>query len=110
MEPPPTSFLYLIRARSGSIPVVSQSMRKLIVPVGALAECHQQGAEVGVAEPELAERLGVGSDRLGRVRRVADDDLLGEEDDLDRVLVRLDVESAVLAQEFQQIKTGQIAS
>ena len=30
-----TSFLYLIRARSGSMPVVSQSIKKPIVPVGA---------------------------------------------------------------------------
>src|SRR3990167_10669894 len=33
--PPPTSFLYLTSASSGSIPVVSQSIKKLIVPVGA---------------------------------------------------------------------------
>src|ERR1700730_12888908 len=33
--PPPTSFLYLISARSGSMPVVSQSIMKPIVPVGA---------------------------------------------------------------------------
>ncbi len=34
-RPPPTSFLYLTRARSGSIPVVSQSIISPIVPVGA---------------------------------------------------------------------------
>src|SRR6266705_6923616 len=33
--PPPTSFLYLISARSGSMPVVSQSIMKPMVPVGA---------------------------------------------------------------------------
>ena len=33
--PPPTSFLYLTSAISGSTPVVSQSIMKLIVPVGA---------------------------------------------------------------------------
>ena len=33
--PPPASCLYLTRAMSGSMPVVSQSIRKLIVPVGA---------------------------------------------------------------------------
>src|SRR6185437_9410088 len=33
--PPPTSFLYLTRARSGSMPVVSQSIMKPMVPVGA---------------------------------------------------------------------------
>src|SRR5579862_9153303 len=35
MTPPPTNFLYLTNARSGSIPVVSQSIMKPIVPVGA---------------------------------------------------------------------------
>jgi hypothetical protein len=33
--PPPTSFLYLTSAMSGSTPVVSQSIMKPIVPVGA---------------------------------------------------------------------------
>ena len=35
MFPPPTNFLTLTRPRSGSIPVVSQSIIKPIVPVGA---------------------------------------------------------------------------
>ena len=33
--PPPASCLYLTKAMSGSIPVVSQSIMKLMVPVGA---------------------------------------------------------------------------
>ena len=33
--PPPTSFLYLTSAMSGSMPVVSQSIMKAMVPVGA---------------------------------------------------------------------------
>ena len=33
--PPPTSSLYLTSEKSGSTPVVSQSMRNEIVPVGA---------------------------------------------------------------------------
>ena len=33
--PPPTSFLAFVSARSGSIPVVSQSIIRPIVPVGA---------------------------------------------------------------------------
>src|SRR5437763_17119849 len=36
ITPPPTSFLYLISARSGSIPVVSQSIMNPMVPVGAI--------------------------------------------------------------------------
>ena len=35
IEPPPTSFLNLTSARSGSTPVVSQSIIRPIVPVGA---------------------------------------------------------------------------
>ena len=34
--PPPTSRLYFVRATSGSMPVVSQSIMKLMVPVGAI--------------------------------------------------------------------------
>ena len=33
--PPPASFLNLIRAKSGSTPVVSQSIKRPMVPVGA---------------------------------------------------------------------------
>ena len=36
--PPPTSFLYLTSAMSGSMPVVSQSIMKAMVPVGASTE------------------------------------------------------------------------
>ena len=36
--PPPTSFLYLTSAMSGSTPVVSQSIMNAIVPVGASTE------------------------------------------------------------------------
>ncbi len=35
MEPPPTIFLNLTRLKSGSMPVVSQSIMKPMVPVGA---------------------------------------------------------------------------
>src|SRR6266581_1797996 len=38
ITPPPTSHLYLTRAMSGSIPVVSQSIMKAIVPVGAMTD------------------------------------------------------------------------
>ena len=35
IEPPPTSFLNLTSEKSGSMPVVSQSIMKPMVPVGA---------------------------------------------------------------------------
>ena len=38
IDPPPTSFLNLTNEKSGSIPVVSQSIIKPIVPVGARTE------------------------------------------------------------------------
>ncbi len=49
--PPPTSFLYLTRARSGSTPVVSQSIMKPIVPVG------REHGRLRVPEPVLPARL-----------------------------------------------------
>ena len=36
MSPPPTSRFDLTSEKSGSMPVVSQSIMKLIVPVGAI--------------------------------------------------------------------------
>ena len=79
--------------------------------VGVVGEAvrHQQRAEVGVAEAELAEAVGVLGDLLGRVAGEADDDLLGEEDDVDRVLEVLDVEAAVLAAELHQVERGEVA-
>jgi len=38
MEPPPTSFLNFTKEKSGSTPVVSQSIMKPMVPVGASTE------------------------------------------------------------------------
>src|SRR6266571_5230480 len=38
ITPPPTSHLYLTSAMSGSIPVVSQSIMKAMVPVGAMTD------------------------------------------------------------------------
>src|SRR5450756_1659355 len=38
IDPPPTSFLNLTREKSGSMPVVSQSIMKPMVPVGASTE------------------------------------------------------------------------
>ncbi len=79
--------------------------------VGVVGETvgHQQGAEVGVAEAELAEAVGVLGDLLGRVAGEADDDLLGEEDDVDGVLEFGAVEAAVLAAELHQVEGGEVA-
>ena len=52
--PPPTSSLYLTSEKSGSMPVVSQSIRNEIVPVGR--EHRRLGVAVAV---ELADRDGL---------------------------------------------------
>src|SRR5207237_1021716 len=128
ISPPPTSFFDLTSEKSGSTPVVSQSIMKLIVPVGAsTVACalrkpwispassasshafrHAVSRSSGAAS-ELAERLRVALDLGRRIRRVADEDLLREEDDDDRVLERLDVELAVLAAELHQVQRGEVA-
>ena len=74
-----------------------------------MAERHQHGAEVGVAEPELAEGARCLGDCLGRVVGVADEDLLRAEHDFDRVLEPGDVEAAVLGEERQQIEAREVA-
>ena len=67
----------------------------LLAVVGQ-AERHEHGAEVGVAQAELAEGPGGLGDLLGGVVGVADQDLLGGEDDLDGVAEALDVEGVVV--------------
>ncbi len=73
------------------------------------AVAHQVGAEVRVAEAELAEGARVDADLLGRVAGGADDDLLGQQHDVDGVLEGLDVERAVGAAELHQVQRGEVA-
>ena len=77
--------------------------------VVGVAERHQQRAEVGVAETELAELAARLGDRLRRVVGAADEDLLGGEHHLDRVPVRVDVERLALVEVLQQVDRGEIA-
>ncbi len=72
------------------------------------SERHQQGAEVGVPEPELAELVGVLGDLLCWVVSATDEDLLGGEHHLDGVAERVDVE-AVVVEESQEVYRGEIA-
>ncbi len=80
-----------------------------LVGVVGQAARHQQRAEVGVAEPELAHLVRVLADLLGRVRRVGDEDLLRREDDVDGVREALDVELAVGAAEAHEVEARQVA-
>ena len=80
-----------------------------LVGVVGQAQGHEERAQVGVAQPQLAElarRLG---DPLGRVVGVADQDLLGGEHHLDGLLEPLDVESRVLTHEGEQVEARQVA-
>ena len=85
--------------------------RRVASGVGVVghAVAHQVGAEVGVAEAELAERTRVDGDLLGRVAGGPDDDLLGQQHDVDGVLEGLHVERAVGAAELHQVQRGQVA-
>ena len=89
---------------------MAAGQRPALVGVVGQAQGHEQGAEVGVAEAELAEAPGGLGDGLGRVVGVADQDLLGGEDDLDGGLEAVDVElGAVVVEERQQVEAGQVA-
>ena len=70
---------------------------------------HQQGAEVRVAQAELAEGARVAADLLGRVAGRPDDDLLRKDHHVDRVLEPLDVEAAVRAAELHQVDRREVA-
>ncbi len=75
-----------------------------------MTERHQQRTEVGVTETELTELAARLGDRLGRVVGATDQDLLGGEDHLDRVPVRIDVEGLALVEVLQQVNGREIAS
>ena len=80
-----------------------------LVGVVGQAAAHQQRAEVGVAEPERPEAVGVLLDLRRRVARVVDEDLLGRDREPRRVAVGVDVELAVRAHELHEVQRREVA-
>ena len=72
--------------------------------VVTVAVAHDEGAEVGVAEAEGAEDVGILGDFLDRVAGVIDDDLLGGNEDADGGFEALDIEGAVFPLELHQVE------
>ena len=59
IEPPPTSFLNFTSEKSGSMPVVSQSIMKPMVPVGASTEaCALRKPLLSPSSQHVGPRLG----------------------------------------------------
>jgi hypothetical protein len=56
-----------------------------------------------------APRFAKPSPSWGWIAGVADEDLLRQEKDVDRVLERLDVELAVLTPELEEVQRGEVA-
>ena len=88
-----------------------QGGRVVAALVGVVGEtaAHQQRAEVGVAEAERPELVGVLLDPRRRVGGVVDQDLLGGDRHLGREPVGLDVELAVGADELHEVERGEVA-
>ncbi len=103
------------RAGGGGVGVARQQRRDGGRPrppgVGVVGQAlrHQQRAEVGVADAELAEGTRRLTDLLGRVVGVAHDDLLAGEHHRHRRLEALDVELVVVVEEREQVHGSQIA-
>ena len=70
---------------------------------------HQHRAEVGVADAQGAEGVGVALDGFGRIRRIIDNDFLRCDDDAQRGSISLDVESVRIRVEAHQIQRSEIA-
>ena len=80
-----------------------------LVRVIGQSAAHEQGAEVGVAQPERSEAVRVLLDPGRRIAGVVDQDLLGRDRQPGRVAVGLDVELAVVAHELHEVQRGQVA-
>ena len=65
---------------------------------------HDERAEVGEAESEGPEDVGVLGDLLGGIGGVVDEELLGSDKDADSGLETFDVERAVLAFELHEVQ------
>ena len=79
------------------------------VAVVGQAARHQQRAEVGVAEPQRTEGVAVLLDRLGRVARIVDEDLLRRDQDAARGAERVGVELAIVLHERHQVQRREVA-
>ena len=73
------------------------------------AVAHQIGAQVRVAEAQLAEGPSRVADALGRVVGVAHHDLLAGEDHRHRGLEPVHIELVLIVEEGEQVHGGQIA-
>ena len=79
------------------------------VGVVGQAARHQQGAEVGVADPQRPELVRILLDPLRRIAGVADDHLHAGDHHLAGVLEALDVEPLVGVEEAHQVERRQVA-
>ena len=70
---------------------------------------HQQGAEIRIPETQRTVVVAVLLDRLGRVARIRDDDLLRRQEGSAGGLERRDVQLAVLLHELHEVDRRQIA-
>ena len=68
------------------------------------AEQHQDRTQVRVAQAERAEIVRVFGDAVGGVARQIDQDLLRQEEHVDRVAVARDVEVALRVEELGQVQ------
>jgi hypothetical protein len=78
------------------------------VAVVGQAERHQERAEVRVAESERAEQMAVARDRGRRIRRVIDQDLLGEDRERGRAAELLDVEPPSASTNFIRLRLARL--
>ncbi len=88
-----------------------QGGRVLAPRVGVVgqAPAHEQRAQVGVADAQRPEPVGVLLDLGRRVGGVVDQDLLGRDGHPAGESVGLDIELAVLAHELHEVHGGQVA-
>ena len=77
--------------------------------VVGVAGGHEQRAEVGVADAQLAVGAGGLADRLGREVGEADGDVHRRDDQLDGLHEVLRVERAVVLEELHEVQRGQVA-
>ena len=79
--------------------------------VGVVRQCvgHQDAAEVRIAQSERTEIVAVSGDRFGRVRRVINQNFLGDQIQPASRPETLGFEAAARLDKFHQIDAGQIA-
>jgi len=86
-----------------------RGQRTGLVRIVGHRQAHHQRAEIREPQAQRAEPMAVDRNRLVRVAAVVDQDLLGDDEQANRLFEPVDVKGAVFLAEFHQVQRSEVA-